>query len=110
MTNKVFPLSGTTACSYLPEPSSLLFSFHSWLLLSTCRIVLSTYLEAVNGCIVKLGMAGNWFVQNTLMVLYARFGRMDVGRGEENRRHNQRPDDLFVVLIGESAHNRNNLT
>jgi hypothetical protein len=74
MTSKVFLLSGTTACAYLPEPALLLFSFHSGLLLSTCRIVLPAYLEAVNGYIVKLGMTGNWFVQNTLMVLYARLG------------------------------------
>jgi hypothetical protein len=62
-------LSGTTACAYLPEPASLLFSFHNWLLLSTCRIALPAYLEAVNRCVVKLGMACNWFVQNTLMAL-----------------------------------------
>uniref|UniRef100_A0ACD5UVA8 Uncharacterized protein n=1 Tax=Avena sativa TaxID=4498 RepID=A0ACD5UVA8_AVESA len=36
--------------------------------------------EAVHGYVVKRGMAGNRFVQNALMDMYARLGRMDVAR------------------------------
>ncbi|KAG8064189.1 hypothetical protein GUJ93_ZPchr0004g38918 [Zizania palustris] len=37
--------------------------------------------EAVHGYVVKRGMADNRFVQNALMDMYARLGKMDVARG-----------------------------
>lgn len=36
--------------------------------------------EGVHGYVVKRGMAGNRFVQNALMDMYARLGKMDVAR------------------------------
>ncbi|KAM0918918.1 hypothetical protein ACQ4PT_008543 [Festuca glaucescens] len=36
--------------------------------------------EGVHGYVVKCGMAGNRFVQNALMDMYARLGKMDVAR------------------------------
>uniref|UniRef100_A0A0E0E9F3 Pentatricopeptide repeat-containing protein n=1 Tax=Oryza meridionalis TaxID=40149 RepID=A0A0E0E9F3_9ORYZ len=36
--------------------------------------------EAMHGYVVKRGMAGNRFVQNTLMDMYARLGKTDVAR------------------------------